>query len=144
MLPKMHKSHEFFLTATHPLAPPRGTAAQKFVGRGHSELITMKLIVSLLAVLCTSAVAVSNAEVQSGNLRKLEGKVVPGSAISSNNLEEDKCTTIAVGPKAGIDGPMTTHTADCADCDFRISKVLRDTNEFSNNSVYLLRLFVNT
>lgn len=39
------------------------------------------------------------------------------------NTETDRCTTIVVGPKAGIEGAMTTHTADCANCDFRIGKV---------------------
>jgi hypothetical protein len=36
---------------------------------------------------------------------------------------EDRCTSIVVGAKAGAEGPMNTHTADCADCDFRIGKV---------------------
>jgi hypothetical protein len=35
----------------------------------------------------------------------------------------DRCTAIAVGRKASKDGStMTTHTADCADCDWRIAK----------------------
>lgn len=37
--------------------------------------------------------------------------------------EMDRCTTIIVGPKAAVGGPMTTHTADCSDCDFRLNKV---------------------
>lgn len=37
--------------------------------------------------------------------------------------EHDRCTTIAVGPRAGSEGSMATHTADCLDCDFRINKV---------------------
>jgi hypothetical protein len=37
--------------------------------------------------------------------------------------EIDKCTTIIVGKTAGSEGPMTTHTADCSDCDFRLAKV---------------------
>ena len=37
--------------------------------------------------------------------------------------EVDKCTAIIVGKSAGTEGPMTTHTADCSDCDFRIAKV---------------------
>jgi hypothetical protein len=40
-----------------------------------------------------------------------------------DDVETDRCTTIVVGPKAGIEGPMTTHTADCANCDFRVAKV---------------------
>jgi hypothetical protein len=39
------------------------------------------------------------------------------------DLDGDKCTSIAVGPKAGSEGPMNTHTSDCGDCDFRINKV---------------------
>ena len=44
---------------------------------------------------------------------------------NKNNLldVEDRCTTIAVGPGAGKDGPMATHTSDCLNCDFRINKV---------------------
>lgn len=37
--------------------------------------------------------------------------------------EVDRCTSIVVGPAAGVEGPMNTHTADCANCDFRINKV---------------------
>lgn len=85
----------------------------------------MKLIVSLIAVICASVAAASNAEVQSSNLRKLDSKVVSTETVSDYVEAKDKCTTIAVGPKAGIEGPMNTHTADCADCDFRISKVSR-------------------
>jgi hypothetical protein len=40
--------------------------------------------------------------------------------------EIDKCTTIIVGKTAGAEGPMTTHTADCSDCDFRLSKVTKE------------------
>ena len=40
--------------------------------------------------------------------------------------EIDKCTAIIVGKSAGTEGPMTTHTADCSDCDFRIAKVTYD------------------
>ena len=39
--------------------------------------------------------------------------------------DNDRCTTIIVGPGAGVEGVMTTHTADCADCDFRMNKVPR-------------------
>eukprot|EP00607_Mallomonas_marina_P009286 CAMPEP_0182418534 /NCGR_PEP_ID=MMETSP1167-20130531/2939_1 /TAXON_ID=2988 /ORGANISM="Mallomonas Sp, Strain CCMP3275" /LENGTH=659 /DNA_ID=CAMNT_0024592781 /DNA_START=89 /DNA_END=2068 /DNA_ORIENTATION=- len=56
--------------------------------------------------------------------------------------ETDRCTTIAVGRKAGVEGPMVTHTADCLDCDFRINKVpardwpddsVRETYEYKGN-----------
>ena len=50
---------------------------------------------------------------------------VLGAAISDKVLEnfEDRCTSIVLGASAGTTGPMNTHTADCADCDFRIGKV---------------------
>ena len=50
----------------------------------------------------------------------------------------DKCTAIIVGAKASATGsPMTTHTADCADCDWRMNKVpARDWPEGSMRPVY--------
>eukprot|EP00599_Poterioochromonas_sp_BG-1_P008283 CAMPEP_0173138200 /NCGR_PEP_ID=MMETSP1105-20130129/3549_1 /TAXON_ID=2985 /ORGANISM="Ochromonas sp., Strain BG-1" /LENGTH=682 /DNA_ID=CAMNT_0014050751 /DNA_START=31 /DNA_END=2079 /DNA_ORIENTATION=+ len=50
----------------------------------------------------------------------------------------DKCTSIIVGAKASATGsPMTTHTADCADCDWRANKVpARDWPEGSMRPVY--------
>lgn len=38
-------------------------------------------------------------------------------------VEVDKCTSVILGPLAGTSGPMTTHLADCSDCDFRLNKV---------------------
>ncbi|CAM9296526.1 unnamed protein product, partial [Ectocarpus fasciculatus] len=36
----------------------------------------------------------------------------------------DRCTTIAVGPGATVDGSsMNTYNADCSECDFRVNKV---------------------
>lgn len=35
----------------------------------------------------------------------------------------ERCTTVAVGPKAGIYGAMNTQNVDCLDCDFRVAKV---------------------
>ncbi len=56
------------------------------------------------------------------------------------NFNNDKCTTIAVGPKAGSMGPMNTHTSDCSDCDFRISKVpARDWPAGSKRPLYLYK-----
>ena len=49
----------------------------------------------------------------------------------------DKCTSIVVAKGAGVEGPMTTHTADCADCDFRINKVAAaDWPEGSTRTLY--------
>lgn len=47
--------------------------------------------------------------------------------VSSDHVdmyEADRCTSIIVGAKAGSEGPMTTHTADCMNCDFRLAKVV--------------------
>jgi hypothetical protein len=39
------------------------------------------------------------------------------------SVDGDRCTTIIMGKTAGLGGPMTTHTADCSECDFRLNKV---------------------
>ncbi|KAJ0408854.1 hypothetical protein P43SY_000750 [Pythium insidiosum] len=47
--------------------------------------------------------------------------LLAGAAVCSR--AEDRCTAILVGAKASANGaPMTTHSADCASCDFRIAK----------------------
>jgi hypothetical protein len=52
----------------------------------------------------------------------------------------DECTAIIVGRKAGKHGPMTTHTADCLDCDFRVNKVpAMDHAPGSVRNVYLFK-----
>ena len=62
------------------------------------------------------------------------------------NLEkayiEDRCTSIAVGRKASIDDTvMTTHTSDCADCDWRLNKVpARDWAPGSMRPIYKLKV----
>jgi dipeptidase len=52
----------------------------------------------------------------------------------------DKCTTIIVGGKGSSTGsPMTTHTSDCGDCDWRVNKVpAMDWPTGSMRSVYLI------
>lgn len=91
----------------------------------------MKLIASLIVVIFTCIASARSIDVLSSNLRKLGSSVVAPQVESGRSvLGEDKCTTIVVGPKAGIEGPMTTHTSDCADCDFRISKVTSLTDIF--------------
>ena len=57
--------------------------------------------------------------------RTLLASIFVSAVVASDNTfaEIDKCTTIIVGKTAGTEGPMTTHTADCSDCDFRVSKV---------------------
>jgi hypothetical protein len=52
----------------------------------------------------------------------------------------DRCTSILVSKSAGVEGPMTTHTADCAECDFRIAKVpAADWPEGSMRTLYQYR-----
>eukprot|EP01038_Epipyxis_sp_PR26KG_P012679 gene12679-17000_t len=56
------------------------------------------------------------------------------------NVEADRCTTIVVGSKAGTQGAMNTHTADCSDCDFRINKVPAATWQIgSTRKLYLYK-----
>jgi dipeptidase len=53
---------------------------------------------------------------------------------------EDRCTSIIVGGIAGIDGPITTHTSDCSNCDFRINKVpAKDWPKGSVRPLYLYK-----
>lgn len=55
-------------------------------------------------------------------------------------IAADKCTTILVGIKASLNGgPMTTHTSDCGDCDWRVNKVpARDWPPGSMRPIYLI------
>lgn len=60
--------------------------------------------------------------------------------VNENLIETDRCTAIIVGPKASIGGSMTTHTSDCSNCDFRLSKIpARDWPEGSLRPLYLLK-----
>ena len=49
--------------------------------------------------------------------------LLSGLQVLGAEVEADRCTTIVVGRRAGRDGPMLTHTADCSSCDFRVNKV---------------------
>jgi hypothetical protein len=52
----------------------------------------------------------------------------------------EKCTAIIVSKGAGTEGPMTTHTADCANCDFRLNKVpAKDWNEDDLRALYVYK-----
>lgn len=52
----------------------------------------------------------------------------------------DRCTTIVVGAKASLSGPMNTHTADCSDCDFRLNIIpAQDWPEGSMRPLYSIR-----
>lgn len=67
----------------------------------------------MVAVLCTVAFVV--AEQQQQQQKQLNKKWV---------APRDRCTSIGVTAGASLDGStMTTHTNDCADCDFRIGVV---------------------
>ena len=92
----------------------------------------MRLFGSFVLVAVSSYFISSNANPNGKNLRVLSSVTLASTTDADWDLqhgkltigyEGDKCTTIVVGPKAGIEGPMTTHTADCSDCDFRIGKV---------------------
>jgi len=51
-----------------------------------------------------------------------------------------RCTSIVVGRSAtGEGGPLTSHTVDCFDCDFRLSKVPRKTTTSATRPVYRYR-----
>lgn len=62
------------------------------------------------------------------------------SPVEGAILSYDKCTAIAVGKDASSTGsPLTTHTADCAECDWRVNKVpARDWAEGSMRPIYLI------
>lgn len=78
--------------------------------------------------LASSSVALSGRSASSG----------PGDDILK---EIDRCTTIIVGKNAGTEGPMTTHTADCSDCDFRLAKVpARDWETGTLRPLYLYKV----
>lgn len=69
--------------------------------------------------------------------RCAEGKAPEGNILTAS---QDRCTSIIAGAKAGVDGPMTTHTNDCADCDFRLAKVpARDWPVGSKRPLYLYK-----
>ena len=116
---------------------------KSFIDRLEIEMsLAARFIVAFLSVACISCNAVGG----NSNLRPLANEQVgltPDAADLKKeaawdakhgrpilDLAVDKCTTIAVGPKAGIYGPMATHTADCADCDFRIGKVKTGTQTY--------------
>eukprot|EP01031_Cornospumella_fuschlensis_P034734 gene34734-42059_t len=63
-----------------------------------------------------------------------------GSTDDTKVFAADKCTAIAVSGGASTTGsPMTTHTADCAECDWRINKVpARDWPEGSMRPVWII------
>ena len=65
------------------------------------------------------------------------GKSPEGNILTAS---KDRCTSIIVGAKAGVEGPMVTHTNDCADCDFRLAKVpARDWPAGSKRPLYLYK-----
>ena len=71
-------------------------------------------LISVLCILIVSAFTVKSA---------IHNTKSSGGDKIYYNSDADKCTTIVVAQKASVGGPMVTHTNDCLDCDFRISKV---------------------
>ena len=60
---------------------------------------------------------------------------------SAFSLEDsDRCTAILVAPGASEDGSsMTTHNADCAECDWRVNKIeAKDWPKDSKRPIHLL------
>ena len=54
--------------------------------------------------------------------------------------DSDRCTTIIVSKGASTEGPMTSHTADCANCDFRVNKVpAMDWKEGEKRALYVYK-----
>jgi hypothetical protein len=91
----------------------------------------MKLLFrfSVLAALAISGTAGNVRSAESTEIKSTKPKDIHEVDVTIDNgqvivdIEADRCTTVIVGAKAGIEGPMTTHTADCANCDFRLGKV---------------------
>jgi dipeptidase len=79
----------------------------------------------------------------------LFARLLLGSIVITQSLEHgvatvtltiDKCTAIAVGPKGTQDGStFNTHTADCAECDWRVNKIAaKDWPEGSQRPIFLI------
>jgi hypothetical protein len=79
------------------------------------------------------AAAVAEAQVLPG----LQGLRSPSAEVPIMSAA-DKCTSIVVGPTATTDGSsMNTHSADCAECDWRPNKVpARDWPEGSMRPIH--------
>ncbi|EQC30426.1 hypothetical protein SDRG_12000 [Saprolegnia diclina VS20] len=55
---------------------------------------------------------------------RLSTVVVAVAGVAARYVEPDRCTAILVGAKASTTGaPMTTHSNDCGNCDFRLIKI---------------------
>ena len=93
-----------------------------------SSLLTRGLLLLLGCSLVTASTPASSTGGYEENRANLEA------------YAPDKCTSIIVSKGAGKEGPMTTHTADCAECDFRINKVpAADWPEGSKRVLYQYR-----
>lgn len=83
----------------------------------------MQFIAGFIALSAVAAVAAVEHSVGGAGSLRSYATVRPVDDAVLDKVETDRCTTIIVGPKAGVEGAMTTHTADCLNCDFRINKV---------------------
>lgn len=88
------------------------------------------IFIELLLILCIYEIY---SETISINDKNLDININPKFLNKLYEIE-DKCTTIAVGKKAGIEGPMASHTADCSNCDFRINKVSARDYDVNNST----------
>ena len=96
------------------------------------SLLAKRMIRLSLFVLLMSA----SVESAQGSARSMDHQ----EPLSFDPTRLDRCTTMIVGKKAGKDGPMTTHTADCLDCDFRANKVpAADHPKGSTRNCYLYK-----
>jgi len=77
------------------------------IGARSIGLTVLGLLGLLLAVTATAVQPYSQAEIDAADI-----------------FRKDRCTALAVGKKASTDAStMTTHTDDCADCDFRVALI---------------------
>lgn len=70
------------------------------------------------------------------------GNLAYGTDPLEKAFVQDRCTAIAVGCAATADGStMTTHTSDCADCDWRLNKVpARDWPPDAQRPLYQIKM----
>jgi hypothetical protein len=127
---QMHRNAHICEKSLRPHKTPKTAPEDKdtaAASSGEVRQIEMLLWTVVLSVLAASSAKDINA-LQVSNLRKLSVTAPAANpavrdGVLMADLDGDKCTSIAVGPKAGSEGPMNTHTSDCGDCDFRINKV---------------------
>jgi hypothetical protein len=104
----------------------------KFSSFGFLQSMKLASIFFGTFILSVAIGVIAKEEVQSISDEFKDSELIP--------FSYDKCTAIVVGKAASQTGsPMTTHTADCAECDWRVNKVpARDWPAGSMRPIYLL------